>query len=106
MQPLAIVDLLNEPGQAFGHIREGFLAGRIDVFHFQGLHKALCLRIMVRVTDGVHGTLQAGGIERSSIGLTCVSASAVRVVDAAGWRLSVLKRRTQCGQRQRRIQAF
>lgn len=90
MQPLGIVDFFDEPGQSLGDVREGFVAGRIDVFYFQALHKALCLRIMVWVANGAHGTLQAGGIERSSIGLTCVLASAVRVVNAARRRLSVL----------------
>lgn len=106
MQLFGIVNLLDEPGQVFGHVNECLLTCGVDISTFRGLDEAFCLRIVIGIADSAHGTLQTGGIERPSIGLTCVLASAVRVVNAARWRLSVLERRTQHCQCQRHIQAF
>lgn len=52
-----IVDFFDERGQSLGDVREGFVASGVDVFDFQGLHKAFRLRIVVWVADGAHGTL-------------------------------------------------
>lgn len=47
MEPLGIVDLLDEPGQPLSDVREGLVAGGVDIFHFQRLHEALRLRIVI-----------------------------------------------------------
>ncbi len=37
MQPFGIVNLLDEPGQVFGHVSECLVACGVDFLHFQGV---------------------------------------------------------------------
>lgn len=57
MQPFGIVNLVDKFGQVFGHVSECLVACGVDVLDRQGLHEALCLRIVIRVADGAHGSL-------------------------------------------------
>ena len=61
VQPLGIVDLFDEPRQSFGNIGKAVVTGNVYVLDFQGLHEALCLRIVIGVWSEPFGLDQGKG---------------------------------------------
>ena len=69
MQPLAVVDLIDEERQSIDHILEPLVAGEIDLLAFQGLHEAFGLGVVVGVAPSAHRALQAMILELLAIGV-------------------------------------
>ena len=99
METSSVVDLVDEPWKVLDDIGEGFVGHRIDGFDLEGLHEALGL-------GGRKGCLCAHRSDKTAakqgfpIGLSGILRTAIRVVDAAGWRFAALDRGGESGERQ------
>jgi hypothetical protein len=100
METASVVDFVDEPRKMPADIGEGFLGHRIDGFDLEGLHKTLGLGVVVRIASASHRTDETAAKQGFPISLSGVLRTAIRMVDAAGRRLTALDGDIERGERQ------
>lgn len=106
MQSFRIVDLLDKHRQAGGCCGKGLVIGSVDFFDLQGLHEALCLCVVIGITDAAHRAAQACSLKGITVVLRGVLAAAVGMMDAALGRVPSHESRANGGGRQFRVQVL
>ena len=100
MKPPAVIDLVDKAWKVLGHILKGLVGHRVDRLHFERLHEALRLGVVVRIAAPAHRADQTIGIQDLAIDLGCILRSAVGVMEASWRRVSRGDGRFECRHRQ------
>jgi hypothetical protein len=92
MEPLWIVNLIDEPWKVEGDVFEGIVGHGIDGFDLEGFHEALGLGVVVRIAATSHGADEVVGGQGLAISASSVLDAAIGMVDTAWGRFTALDR--------------
>ena len=86
MQPLPVVDLLNERSNRARRLGPIAIRLPVHLLSFQCTHEAFRHRIVPRTTSPAHGRLNARPFQSSNVIATGILHALIRVVDQRTWR--------------------